>query len=163
MMLMLMLQHHRGSLIHLKIGQFVRFFQKVGMWSLVSLATPQEATVVEHVFAGRIQRPIVSFARIARFTWNFDETIVQAQIVTYRVLPIRIFSVIVGKSFANKVTNAGQREPTIRRLNDGHCDQCDVRVRRFDRVAVFVQFGRKLAMLEHRIASAHRNIGGRRI
>lgn len=51
----------------------------------------EERAVVEHVLSLRIQRPVVALARISRLTWDLHEAVVQAQVVTDRVLPSRKF------------------------------------------------------------------------
>lgn len=51
--------------------------QRVGGLTLVSLATSEEASIVEHVLAGRIQSPVVSLPGVARFPGDLDETIVE--------------------------------------------------------------------------------------
>jgi len=44
--------------------------------TFVTLATAQEAAVVEHVLGHRVQRPVVALARVAGFPRDFDETVV---------------------------------------------------------------------------------------
>ena len=36
----------------------------------------QETAVVEHVLGGRIERPVIALARVARFTCYFDEAVI---------------------------------------------------------------------------------------
>lgn len=48
----------------------------VDLYSLVALATPEKAAVVEHVFGERVERPEVALAGIAWLARYFDEAIV---------------------------------------------------------------------------------------
>lgn len=91
-------------------------------WPLVSLATPQEAAVIEHVFGKGIQRPVISLSRIARFPWNFNEAIVQRQIVPYGILPRWKFVVIIRKPGHYELADATKGQLLLRRLQYRHCD-----------------------------------------
>ena len=76
-----------------------------GFWSLEAFSTAQEATVVEHAFARRIQRPVVAFPRVAGFARDLDEAIVQGQVVSDGVLPDGEFFPVVRESVDDKVAD----------------------------------------------------------
>lgn len=42
-----------------------------------TLPSAQKASIVEHVLAGRVQCPVVAFARVTRLPGNFDKTVIQ--------------------------------------------------------------------------------------
>lgn len=48
----------------------------VDLYSLVALATPEKAAVVEHVFGERVERPEVALAGVAGLARYFDEAVV---------------------------------------------------------------------------------------
>lgn len=49
----------------------------VDLYSLVALATPEKAAVVEHVFGERVEGPEVALAGVAGLARYFDEAVVQ--------------------------------------------------------------------------------------
>ena len=51
----------------------------VNLNSLVAFSASEKAAVVEHIFGERIERPEVSFARVARLSRYFDEAIIEAK------------------------------------------------------------------------------------
>lgn len=55
--------------------------------ALVPLPSTQKGTIVEHILGHGVQGPEVTLSRISRLTRNFDEAVVQTQIVANRVLP----------------------------------------------------------------------------
>ena len=64
------------------------------VWRLQGLAlaseaarTPAEGTFFEHELAGGVDRPVVTFARATKAFRQFDETLVQRQVVTNAVFP----------------------------------------------------------------------------
>lgn len=81
--------------------------------SLASCATPSIISLFEHIISRRIQHPVAAFARtvdagdavfaaVAR-RWglvacHFDETIVQREIVSYRILPTLFVLAVVWES-----------------------------------------------------------------
>ena len=95
---------------------------------LVALAAPQEAAVVEHVLGLRVQTPVAALARVAGLSGELDEAVVERQIVSDGVLPQRVLVAIVGKAGPDEVADAGQGGAPLLRLEDGHCDERDVRV-----------------------------------
>lgn len=95
---------------------------------LVSLPASQKATVVEHVFRERVQGPIIALSRIAGLARNLDEAIVERQVVPDGVLPGGKLVVIIGEAGHDELADAAQRQLLLRRLQDRHGDESDVRV-----------------------------------
>lgn len=48
---------------------------------LEALPPAQEAPVVEHVRRIRVQGPVVAFSRITGLSWDFNEAVVQGEVV----------------------------------------------------------------------------------
>lgn len=76
---------------------------------LEALATSQQRSVGEHVECFRVKRPVRSLSGSIRSTGNFHEAIVEAQIVTKRILPPLSVGSVVGKSVGD-VSEGGLRE-----------------------------------------------------
>lgn len=66
--------------------------------AFVAFPATQKAAVVEHVLGQWVQCPEITFARVTRLTRNFDEAIVQAEIVTNGILPCGELLFVVRKS-----------------------------------------------------------------
>lgn len=65
---------------------------------LLEASSPaQVAAVVKHVVAVRIERPVAAFARLLVISRHLDETLVQRQVVSDRVLPTLLVLAIVRK------------------------------------------------------------------
>lgn len=60
--------------------------------TLASKATwsSSKTTLLEHVFGGRVDGPVVTLARATQTLGQLDEALVQAEIVAHRVLPALI-------------------------------------------------------------------------
>lgn len=101
-----------------------------GRLSLVPFAAPQEGSVVEHVDGARVERPVVALARVARLPWHLDEAIVEAEVVSDGVLPGGELGLVVREPGHDEVTDLTQSHSLLVRLQDGHGDEGDVRVRR---------------------------------
>lgn len=80
--------------------------ERVRWLALVSLAASQEAAVVEHVFAGRVQRPVVSLPGVAGLTGDFHETVVERKVVPYRILPHGILVPVEGEPVPNELADS---------------------------------------------------------
>lgn len=61
------------------------FLQRVLLFE--TSPTSQVRAVLKHVVTVRVQRPVTALPRLLIVPRNFDETLVQTQIVSYRVLP----------------------------------------------------------------------------
>jgi len=95
---------------------------------LVPLPASQKTTVVEHVFRQRVQGPIIALSRISWLARNLDEAIVERQVVPDGVLPGGKLVVIIGEARHDEFADAAQRQLLLRRLQDRHGDQSDVRI-----------------------------------
>ena len=78
-----------------------------------------------------MQSPIGPFSGPIRPSWNFDEAIIEAQIVSQTVLPSLGIFPIIWKIIHNKFINIRQRQHFLRALKQGHGGQSDVTIRRF--------------------------------
>ena len=105
--------------------------EEISLLSLVALAATEERSVVEHVLCHGIQSPIVSLAGIARFARDLDETVVETEIVSDRILPGWESIAIVRESIHDELADAAQCELLVRSRKDGHRYEGDVRIRRF--------------------------------
>ena len=63
-----------------------------------AFVSAEEAASAEHVSARLVQRPVVAFAWASRSSWNFDEAIVEGQVVPNGVLPSLLVVFVVRKS-----------------------------------------------------------------
>lgn len=90
-----------------------------------------ETALFKHELGGRIDGPVVTFARPPQAFWQFDETLVEREIVTHRVLPALIGSPEEWEALLEELVDFAQRQPLAGRALDGHDDQCDVGIRRF--------------------------------
>lgn len=102
-------------------------------WSrpLESLPPSQEAAVVKHPLARWVECPIVAFAWISRFTGHLHETVVERQVVSNRVLPRWKLFAVVWKTTFDEVADFAESEFSLGRLQNSHCNQCDIGIGRF--------------------------------
>lgn len=106
-----------------------------------SLLPPQEATVLEHVAAVRVQRPERALARLVGRPRHFDETVVERQRMPYRVLPALLVLSVEREQVHDELVDFGQREHPRGAVLDGHGDEADVGVGRLGvRVGAAVGF-----------------------
>lgn len=84
----------------------------------------------EHVLGARVQHPIISFSRVVVVSGNFNETLVQREIVPDGILPALFVVLVVGEMAHYVLVDAVQSEPLLRTLTDGHHDESVVTVRR---------------------------------
>ena len=82
--------------------------------------------VLEHVIAVGIERPEGALARSTLLARHFDETVVETEIVTDRVLPALFVFSIVGEAIHDELVDAVQSDFFLVGVLDRHCDQCDV-------------------------------------
>lgn len=114
---------------------------------LVSLSTPQKTSIVKHVLGHGVERPVVALSRISGLPRDFDETVIEREIVTDRVLPGRKFFSVVRKSVSNEIANSAESQSLVGRLQNGHGDQGDVGVGRLDHTfATCTRFLRPVAV-----------------
>lgn len=97
-------------------GSVVVAQHQIGRRSLVAFPASEETAVVEHVFGQGVQRPVVAFARVTWFPRDFDEAVVQRQVMPYGVLPGGEFFPVVVESGHYEFTNAAERQFFVWRL-----------------------------------------------
>lgn len=85
----------------------------VRLLPLEALPPAQEAPVVEHVRGIRVQGPVVAFSRVTGLSWDFDEAVVQGEIVADGVLPRREFLSVVRESVADELTDLAEGETLL--------------------------------------------------
>ena len=123
----------------------------VGKVALEPLATSQKAAIVKHVLTGRVERPVIPLPRVARLARDLQETVVEAEVVSYAVLPCRELLPVVAEPVHDELADSAQRQSFLRRLQDGHGDEGDVGVGRLHRAtflprrAAFVRLGAVLS------------------
>lgn len=105
-------------------------FQQVfiGLVQLETLAAAEEGAVLEHVDGVRMEGPVGPFARSVRPSGHFEETVVEGQVVSQRILPPLSVLPVVRETFHDVAIDIGQREHPLRRRQDGHGRQGDVRI-----------------------------------
>lgn len=96
---------------------------------LEALPPAQEAPVVKHVCRVWVQGPVVSLSRITGLPWDFHKAVIKGKVVTNGVLPRREFFPVVRESVADKLTDLTEGEAFLGTLQDGHCDQSNIRIR----------------------------------
>ena len=139
MMLLLLVKmlncgHSHGVLDHQSVSHCLQVWMV--SWhhhwaSLVSLSSSQEGSIIKHILSLRIQSPKVSLTRISRFSRHFDKTVIETEIMSDGVLPLRKSFSIVRKPFFDKFTNAVESQPSLWSLDNGHGYESDVGVWRF--------------------------------
>lgn len=97
---------------------------------LEALATAKEATVLEHVTALRVQRPVATLARPVGPSGQLDEAVVEGKIVAEGVLPALRVLAVVGKAVHDKLIDLAQCHDLVWRTLNSHGRQSDVRIRR---------------------------------
>jgi len=84
----------------------------------------------KHVVGGRIEHPVVAFARVVVVARNLDEALVEAQIVSDRVLPALLVLAVVREVADDELVNAVERQTLVGAAADRHHDHGIVAVRR---------------------------------
>lgn len=100
----------------------------VAIMQLEALAAAQQATVLEHVEGLRVQRPVGSLSGTVRTAWNFNEAIVEAQVVPQRVLPALGVVPVVREPIRDVLVDIVETQHLLRRAPDRHRSQRNVRV-----------------------------------
>jgi len=98
---------------------------------LEALPAAKKATVLEHVPAGRMQRPVAPLPRTVGATWELDEAVVEGEVVTERVLPALRVLAVVGKAVHDELVYLAESHYLLLAALDRHSCQCYVRVRGF--------------------------------
>lgn len=73
--------------------------------NLETLPAAQQATVFEHIQGFRVHCPVRSFAGFIGIPWDLDETVVEAQIVAQRILPLLCVLPVVGELLNDEFVN----------------------------------------------------------
>ena len=123
----------RGAHERRRLGHEVRLLHP-----LVALPPSQEAAVVEHVLAGRVESPVVALAGVARLPRDLDEAVVEGEVVADAVLPGWELLPEVREAVHDEVADSRQRQPLPGRLQDGHGDEGDVGVWRLHQVRLLL-------------------------
>ena len=89
---------------------------------------------LKHVLEADIRgkHPVVALSLAAALSWHLDETLVKAEVMSDRVLPAFLVLLKVRETLHNELVDSTKRQSFLRRLFDGHSDQSDIRVWRFD-------------------------------
>ena len=85
----------------------------------------------EHVVGGRVQHPVVALARVVVVARHFDEALVEAEVVPYRVLPALLVLAVVREVADDELVDAVERQSLVGAAAYSHHDHGVVAVRRF--------------------------------
>lgn len=100
MVVVMEVMHHRGALAA----------HVLGAQDLKALPPPQEAAVLKHVPAVRVQSPEAALPRLIGPPGDLDEAVVKGQVVSQGVLPpLRVLPVI-GKPIHDELVDVTQRQ-----------------------------------------------------
>ena len=97
----------------------------------VAFSAPQKAPVLEHAPGVGVEGPVGALAGSVRSAGHFDEAVVEAQIVTERILPTFGVFTVEGKTVHDELVNVCQGQHPLRGALDGHGGERDVGVGRF--------------------------------
>lgn len=110
---------HRGGSVGGEIAAFEAF------------AASQEASALKHVLCVGVQRPVVALPGPSRLSGDFDEAVVEREIVPDGVLPFFGIVPVEREAICDELVDASECELAIRGAGDGHGDERDVAVGRF--------------------------------
>lgn len=96
---------------------------------LETLAPAEKRAVLKHVDGVWMEGPVGTFAGSVGTSRHLQETVVERQIVTQRVLPSLRVLPVVREALHDVTIDVGEREHPLRRRQDGHRRQGDVRIR----------------------------------
>lgn len=95
-------------------GSFMSHFSLSRLLSpALSLASPV-VSVLEHVQAFGVQRPVAAFPRSSFFSGHFNEAVVQRKVVADRVLPALLVVMVIGEAVHDELIDAAQRCALVR-------------------------------------------------
>lgn len=95
-----------------------------------SFPPPQKTSIFEHVSALRMKRPVASLAGPVWSPRQFDEAVVEAEVVPQTVLPsLRVFSV-VREAVHDELVDFAQSHDLVSGALYGHGCESDVGIRR---------------------------------
>ena len=78
-----------------------------------SVPPPQETPILEHLRAGRMKLPEVSFPRRAVLAGHLDEAVVETEVVSDGILPRGPALAVVGELLDDVVADLAQREHLV--------------------------------------------------
>lgn len=81
---------------------------------LEALATAQETAVLEHGGTVGVQRPVAALARAIGSARDLDETVIETEVVTERVLPALNVLSVVGEAVHDEGVDLTQGHHLIR-------------------------------------------------
>ena len=102
-----------------------------------ALPAAQQGTVLEHGNGLGVEGPVGALARHVVAPRHLNETIVETQVVSQRVLPSLGVVSVVGKVVHDELVDVGERQHLVRGLHEGHGGKGDVGV---GRLAVPIRF-----------------------
>lgn len=80
---------------------------------LEAFPPPQEAAVLKHVTAVRVESPEAAFPRLIGPSGDLDEAVVEGEIVSQGVLPPLGILTVVGKAVHDELINVTQRQHLV--------------------------------------------------
>ena len=113
------------------------FFVRV---KLEPLPPSEERAVLEHGDGLGVKGPVGALARPCGVPGHLDEAVVEAEVVSQRVLPALCVVPVVGEPLHDELVDLGEGQHPLRGVVDGHRGQRNVRVGRL-RVPVRVTRG----------------------
>lgn len=87
---------------------------------LEAFPPPQEAAVLKHVTAVRVESPEAAFSRLIGPSGDLDEAVVEGEIVSQGVLPPLGILTVVGKAVHDELINVTQRQHLVTGVLDSH-------------------------------------------
>lgn len=113
-----------GSIRLLTRGQMISGHQQ-----FEPFASSQETSILKHVPAAGVQSPETALARLIWAAGDFNEAVVEGQVVSQGVLPsLSVFS-IIRESIHDELVNFTERQHLLRAALDRHGSEGDVGVR----------------------------------
>jgi len=106
--------------------------------SLEALSSTEETAVVEHVLGGWVEGPVVALTRVAGLPGDLDEAVIEGEVVSDAVLPGGKPLSVVGKPVHDELTDSAQGQALVRRLENGHRDEGNVRIGRLDKAPLLL-------------------------
>ena len=92
------------------------------------LSLPAEVAIVKHLFAIRINRPVIPLSRIVVGAGDFFETIVERKIVPDWILPTRFAFLVEREVLCDELVNSTECQFLLSRALEGHGYECRVGV-----------------------------------
>lgn len=89
---------------------------------------PAVVSVLKHIQALGVQRPVAAFAGPAFLSGHLDEAVVEGEVVADGVLPALLVVVIKREPVHDELVDAAERCALLRCALDSHCDECNVAV-----------------------------------